>query len=116
MLLTVIHVLKKKMTNDRNKISDYKATKILALVHSDLVGPIQTLAKDGYWYIINFIGGYSGLTMSYFLKYKSDTLLASTKYLADITLYSQTTERNSLFTDRQRNGIHFWNFSTVTCT
>ena len=36
-----------KMSNDRNKTSDCKATKILVLVHYDLVGPIQPLVKDG---------------------------------------------------------------------
>ena len=30
-----------KMSNDRNKTLDHKATKIVALVHSDLAGPIQ---------------------------------------------------------------------------
>ena len=66
-----------KMSNDRNKTLDCKATKILALVHSDLAGPIQSLAKDGYDYVINFINDYSCLTMLYFLKCKSDTLFAS---------------------------------------
>ena len=75
------------MSNDRNKTLDCKATKILALVHSDLVGPIQPLAKNGYKFVINFIDDYSGLTMLYFLKHKSDTLLATTKYLADIDTY-----------------------------
>ena len=37
-----------KMSNDRNKTLDHKTTKILALVHSDLAGPIQPLAKNGY--------------------------------------------------------------------
>ena len=77
------------MSNDRNKTLDHKATKILALVHSDLTGPIQPLAKDGYICVINFIDDYSGLTMLYFLKYKSDTLLITKEYLADITLYGQ---------------------------
>ena len=70
-----------KMSNDRNKTLDSKATKILALVHSDLAGPIT---KDGYKYVLNFIDDYSGLTMLYFLKHKSNTLLATTKYLAAI--------------------------------
>ncbi len=61
------------MSNDWNKTLDHKATKILALVHSDLAGPIQPLAKDYYKYVMNFIDDYSGLTMSYFLKHKSDT-------------------------------------------
>ena len=76
------------MSNDKNKNLDCKATKILALVHSDLVGPIQPLAKNGYKYVINFIDDYSGLTMLYFLKYKSDTLPTTTKYLTDIDTYS----------------------------
>ena len=76
-----------KMSNDRNMTLARKATKILALVHSDLAGPIQPLVKDGYKYIINFIDDYSGLTMLYFLKHKSDTLLATMKYLAAITPY-----------------------------
>ena len=74
------------MSNDRNKTLNCKATKILTLVHSDLAGPIQPLAKDGYKYVLNFIDDYSGLIMLYFLKHKSDTLLTTTKYLADITL------------------------------
>ena len=73
-----------KMSNDRNKTLDWKATNILPLVHSDLAGLIQPLAKDGYKYVIDFIDKYSGLTMLYFLKRKPDTLLATKKYLADI--------------------------------
>ena len=76
-----------KMSNDRNKtLEDCKATKILVLVHSDFVGSIQPLAKEGYKYLLNFINDYSGLTMLYFLKHKSNTLLATMKYLADIAL------------------------------
>ena len=37
-----------KMSYDRNKTLDCKATIILALVHGYLAGPIQPLAKDGY--------------------------------------------------------------------
>ena len=48
------------MSYDRNKTLDCKATKILALVYSDLAGPIQPLAKDDYEYVINFIDDYSG--------------------------------------------------------
>ena len=73
-----------KMFNDRNKTLDCKATKIFALVHSDLASPIQPLAKDDYKYVLNFIDDYFGLTMLYFLKHKSDTWLATMKYVADI--------------------------------
>ena len=89
------------MSNDRNKTLDCKATKIFALVHSDLTGPIQPLAKYGYKYVINFIDDSSGLTMLYFLKQKSDTLLATTKYLDDIAPYNHV---KCLPTD---NGMEF---------
>ena len=71
-----------KISNDRNKTLDCKATKILALVHRDLAGSIQPFAKDVYRYLLNFIDDYLGLTMLHFLKHKTDTLLAITKYLA----------------------------------
>ena len=61
-----------KMSYDRNKTLDRKATKIIALVHSDLANPIQSLAKYGYKYVINFIDDYSSLTM--FLKKTSPKL------------------------------------------
>ena len=80
--------IQEKMTNDRNKTLECKATKILALVHSDLASPIQSSAKDGNEYVLTFIDDYFGLSKLYFLKHKSDTLLATTKYLADITPYS----------------------------
>ena len=67
--------------SNRNKALDSKATKILSFVHRDLNGPIQPLAKDSYEYVINFIDNYSGLTILYFLKPKSDT---TKRYLADI--------------------------------
>ena len=72
-----------KMSKHRSTILDCKATKILALVHSDLAGPIQLFAKDGYKYVFNFCcDDYSGLTMLYFLKHKSNILPATTKYLS----------------------------------
>ena len=71
-----------KMSNDRNKTLDCKTTKILARIHSDLAGPIQPFVKDGYKHVIDFIDDYSGLTMLYFLKHKSDTLFTTKKYLA----------------------------------
>ena len=77
-----------KMSNERNKTLDCKATKILALVHSDLADLIQPLAKDGYKYVLNFIDDYSGLTLLYFLMHKSDTLFTTMKYQADIASYS----------------------------
>ena len=67
-------------------------------LYSDLAGPIQHLTKDGYKYVLNFADDYSGLTMLYFLKHKSNTLLATTKYLTDITPYGHVKR----CTDRQQ--------------
>ena len=76
-----------KMSNDRNKTLDRKATKILTLIHSDLAGPFQPQAKEGYEYVLSFIDDYSSLMVLYFLKCKFDTLLVTKKYLADIAPY-----------------------------
>ena len=97
-----------KMANDRNKTLDSKATKILALVHNDLASPIQPLAKDGCKYVINFIDDYSGLTMLYFLKQKSNTLLATKKYLAYGHVKCLWTDYRMEFTPEP--------FQRVTCT
>ena len=56
------------MSNDRNKTLDSKAIRILVLVHRDLAGSIQPLAKDGYQYVVDYINDYSGLSVFYFLK------------------------------------------------
>ena len=84
---------------NRSKTLDCKATKILALVHSDLTSPIQPLEKVGHKYVINLIDDYSGLTMLYFLKHKSNSLLATKKYLVDIAPYGHV---KCLW-----NGVHF---------
>ena len=77
-----------KMSNDRNKTLCTSVRNFLALQSSDLVGPIQPLAKDGYKYVLNFIDDYSGLIMLYFLKHKLSSLLVTTKCLVDIAPYS----------------------------
>ena len=89
-----------RMSNDRKKTLDCKIKKSSHL-YTDLAGPIQPLAKDCYEYVINFIDDYSGFTILYFLIYKSDTLLATKKYLADIAPYGHV---KCLWTD---NGMEF---------
>ena len=62
MLLTVIYVFKERCLVTEISLWIAKQQKSL---HSDLVGPIQPLAKDGYEHVLNFIDDYSGLTMLY---------------------------------------------------
>ena len=108
-----------KMSKDRNKTLDCKATKILALVHSDLAGPIQPLAKDGYKYVINFIDDYSGLTMLYFLKPKYNTLLAATKPFQQLLVLNRIKHEQSVPYSLYQNGTteRSWQtlFSTARC-
>ena len=78
--------IQEKMSNDRNKTLNCEATKILTLLLSDLADSIQPFSKNGYKYVLDFIDNYSSL-MLYFLKHKSNTLLATMKYLANITSY-----------------------------
>ena len=80
-------------------------------LYTDLAGPIQPLAKYGYKYVLNFIDDYSSLRMLYFLKHKSNTLLITPKYLADIALYGHV---KCLPTDNVTE-FSFRTFSTVTC-
>ena len=52
-------------------------------------------------YVINLIDDYSGLTIFYFVKHNSDSLLATTKHIADIAPYGHV---KCLRTD---NGMEF---------
>ena len=67
-----------------NKKPDVRALKPLDLVHSDLAGPISPVAKDGFEYAICFWDDYSGMVFYYFMKHKSDTTLATAKFIADV--------------------------------
>jgi len=72
-----------KMAQSFNRQKDARATEPLALVHSDLCGPIQPVAKDGYRYAMSFVDDYSGANTVYFLRQKCDAVRATEKFLAD---------------------------------
>ena len=52
--------------------SDSKEKGILAIIHSDIYGPIQTTSLSGYNYSASFIDDYSQKTWIYFLKKKDE--------------------------------------------
>jgi len=79
--------IKGKMTQNRSRKPDAHATNVLELVHCDLAGPVDPVAKDGFRYALVFVDDYSGCTVTYFLKQKSDTVKATKRYLADIAPY-----------------------------
>lgn len=76
-----------KFTNSRSRKADTKACAPLELVHTDLAGPIESTGQDGHKYAISFTDDFSGAVAVYFLKNKSDTTLATKKYLADSAPY-----------------------------
>ena len=71
-----------KMTNDRIKKPRVKSKIPLELVHIDLAGPITPASTEGFKYALSFTDDYSGACFVYFLKNKSDTLVAAEKFLA----------------------------------
>ena len=76
-----------KMKQFRNREPDRRATSNLELVHCDLAGPIDPIAREGFKYAISFVDDYSGIIFVYFLKSESDTLAATEKFLADSASY-----------------------------
>eukprot|EP00794_Sanderia_malayensis_P001264 gene1264-1394_t len=71
--------------NTRNRNPDVRATEPFELIHIDLSGPINPVAKDGFKYAIVFTDDYSGSMFTYFLKKKSDATRATEEFLADIS-------------------------------
>ena len=97
--------IKSKMVNQRSRLPDEKATKPFEFVHSDLSGPVSPTAKERYRYAICFVDDYSGLTNVYFLKWKSDAVKATKKYLTDIKPYGNVkrirTDKGGEFTSKE---------------
>ncbi|KAF2890896.1 hypothetical protein ILUMI_15277, partial [Ignelater luminosus] len=52
-----------------------RATRILQLIHSDVMGPISPTSYDSKRYVVTFIDDWSHFTAAYIMKYKSETLL-----------------------------------------
>ena len=90
-----------KMPQFRSRKPDKKASKLFELVHCDLAGPIEPVAREGFKYCLMFVDDFSGIQMVYFLKAKSDTCEAAKKFLADISPFGQVK------TLRSDNGTEF---------
>ena len=78
-----------KFENCRNRAPDSRATKPLEKVHTDLADPISPVSKNGFKYCIAFTDDFSGAIFVYFLRNKTDTLVATEKFLADCAPYGQ---------------------------
>ena len=73
----------------RNKSADERSNVPLEFVHSDLAGPISPTAKDNFRYVMNFVDDFSGVCFVYFLREKSDAVLALQKFLSDVAPYGK---------------------------
>lgn len=77
-----------KFAQNRSRERDEKAKVALELVHTDLAGPIEPIAKDGFKYILAFTDDYSGAIFTYFLKAKSETVKSTEKFI-DVASYGK---------------------------
>ena len=80
---------KGKMFETFSRTPDKRATAPFEFVHTDLNGPISPVSKEGFKYIINFTDDYSGNIAVYFLRKKSDTVVATKRFLADISRFGK---------------------------
>ena len=77
------------------------AKSLFELVHCDLAGPISPTAREGYKYCLMFVDDFSGTSMVYFLKAKSDTTEATKRFLTDSAPF------DNVKTLRSDNGTEF---------
>ena len=93
-----------KFVQTRNREPDTRAEAPLQLVHTDLAGPVPNESIDGYKYVQSFTDDYSGAVFVYFLKKKSDAVLATEKFLADVSPYGKVlTLRSDMGTEYTSN-------------
>jgi len=65
--------------------SEYKAkTRLLELIHSNVIGPMQTQTMRGYRYIIMFTDNNSRYTEVYFMNAKSEAPAKFKEYEAKV--------------------------------
>ena len=63
------------------KQSQYRADKILEMIHTDVCGPMHVEAMGGSRYMLTFTDDYSRYTIVYFLKKKSEVLCKLKEYV-----------------------------------
>ena len=93
-----------KMTQDRNRTQKSRSNVPLALVHTDLAGPIEPVSSDRYRYTIAFTDDYSSAVFVFFLTNKSDAVEATERFLAESAPFGNVkclrSDNGSEFTSR----------------
>ncbi|CAL9007315.1 unnamed protein product [Prunus brigantina] len=100
------------------KESNWRATRILELVHSDICGPINPISNSNKRYFITFTDDFSRKTWIYFLTEKFEALVVFKKFKASVEketgvfIRALRTDRGGEFTSNdfvhfcEKNGIH----------
>lgn len=81
--------IKGKFAESRNRDPDEKTKDVLDLVHGDLAGPTEPAGKDSFRFALGSTDDYSGAMFTYFQKFKSDTIEATERFIADVTPYGK---------------------------
>ncbi|KAG4040147.1 hypothetical protein PC123_g24310 [Phytophthora cactorum] len=91
----------------RHQDNRVKSDGVLDLVHTDVMGPMQTKTPGGYAYVVTFIDEYSRHVTVYFMKAKSDVLFKFEIYKAAIEIATDKkikplhSDNGGEYTDRQ---------------
>ncbi|BBH02600.1 ADP glucose pyrophosphorylase large subunit 1 [Prunus dulcis] len=100
------------------KESNWRATRILELVHSDICGPVNPISNSKKRYFITFTDDFSRKIWIYFLTEKSEALVVFKKFKASVEketgvfIKALRTDRGGEFTSNdfvhfcEKNGIH----------
>ena len=75
-------ILGKSVRSVIPKSVDSRSSKLLELVHTDVLGPLEIPSVGGSRYLITFIDDYSRWTVEYAMKSKSDALSCFQRYKA----------------------------------
>lgn len=90
------------------KKSLHKSTEILALIHTDLCGPMSVESFSGKRYFLGFTDDFSGMTFAYFVRYKSEV----SDRLKEFTLLMERQTGHKIKAFRSDNGTEFVNAET----
>jgi hypothetical protein len=76
--------LQGKMTKNPFKGKGIRATSLLELIHTDVCGPFNHIARGGFSYFITFIDDYSRYGYIYLMKYKSESFEKFKEYQIEV--------------------------------
>lgn len=87
------------------RYSQSSTTRVLELVHTDVMGPMQTKSNGGAKYVVTFVDDFSRYVIAYFLKSKSEVAAKFREYKA----MAENQWGKKLKTVRSDNGTEFVN-------